>query len=198
MRTPALWHSTRAHDWTVALDTYDAVINAQGVASLAAHDVWYHSELPARIRERVPAHVSYDELVRITEWKMARGVWRARNLFLVRGNAAELVESTTREAFALVPHPGTPIARVSALAGVGPATASAVLSAYAPATYPFFDEIVASQVPELGAVAFTLSYYTRYAAAIVARAAALGGSWTPARVERALWSNAGGKTGAFV
>lgn len=196
MRTPALWHSTRVDDWNAALDAYDDVISAQGVASLPAHDVWYHHELPIRIAERESACVLHEELVRITEWKMARGVWRARNLVLVRGNAPELVESTTRDAFTLVPHPSTPIARVSELAGVGPATASAVIAAYAPEVYPFFDEIVASQVPDLGLVAFTLSYYKRYALALRERAAALGGSWTPARVERALWSNAGGKIGA--
>jgi len=198
MRFPALWHSTRAREWAVALDTHDKVINAQGVTSLPPHDLWYHGELPERIASRSPAYLLREELVRITEWKMARGVWRARNLGLVRGNASELVESTTRTAFALVPHPRTPIARVAELAGVGPATASAVLSAYAPDTYPFFDESVASQVPELGAVAFTLSYYARYAAALRERATALGGTWTPARVERALWSNAGGKAGVVV
>jgi len=198
MRFPALWHSPHASHWSEALETYDAVINAQGVSSLAAHDLWYHTELPATLAERSPAFVTHAELVRITEWKMARGVWRARNLVLVRGNADALVESTTQEALALVPHPSAPIARVCELAGVGPATASAVLAAHAPALYPFFDEIVAAQVPALGAVAFTLGYYKRYAAALRERAAALGGTWTPARVERALWSNAGGKTGVMV
>jgi hypothetical protein len=190
-----LWSSTHDDDWVAALHRYDQVIGEQGVASLAAHDVWYHTELPSRIAERSPAFVSHDELVRITEWKMARGVWRARNLVLVRGNSPELVESTTREALTLVPHPSAPIARVAELAGVGPATASAVLAAFAPDTYPFFDELVAAQVPELGVVAFTPAYYKRYASALRERAAGLGGVWTPARVERALWSNVGGKTG---
>jgi hypothetical protein len=97
----------------------------------------------------------------------------------------------------MVPHPSAPIARVCELAGVGPATASAVLAAHSPALYPFFDEIVAAQVPALGAVAFTLGYYKRYAAALRERAVALGKTWTPAQVERALWSNAGGKSGVI-
>lgn len=197
MRTPSLWNSTRDPEWTAALAAYDEVIGAQGVSSLVSHDRWYHTELPTHITRRSPAYVTHDELVRITEWKMARGVWRARNLVLVRGNATETVEGATREAFALVPHPSAPIARVAELSGVGPATASAVLAAYAPETYAFFDEIVASQVPGLGAVAYTLSYYKRYAQALRERAAALGGDWTPARVERALWSNAGGKSGVI-
>ena len=82
------------------------------------------------------------------------------------------------------------------LAGVGPATASAVTAAVAPELYPFFDELVAAQVPGLGKVAWTLSYYGRYAAALRERADALGAPWTPVMVERALWSSVGGKTGS--
>ena len=40
-----------------------------------------------------------------------------------------------------VPHPGTPIATLAKLKGVGPATASAAASAFAPLVYPFFDEL---------------------------------------------------------
>jgi hypothetical protein len=62
--------------------------------------------------------------------------------------------------------------------------------------YPFFDELVAAQVPDLGKVAWTLGYYGKYAAALRERAGALGTPWTPAMVERALWAHVGGKTGA--
>ncbi|MGZ8492242.1 MAG: hypothetical protein ACXWZS_08575, partial [Gemmatirosa sp.] len=72
----------------------------------------------------------------------------------------------------------------------------AVAAAHAPALYPFFDELVAAQVPTLGAVAWTLGYYARYAAALRERAAALGDEWTPVMVERALWAHVGGKSAA--
>jgi hypothetical protein len=78
---------------------------------------------------------------------------------------------------------------------VGPATASALASAAAPTTYPFFDELVAAQVPDLGKVAWTLGYYRRYAGALRARAASLPAGWTPVMVERALWAAVGGKAG---
>jgi uncharacterized protein YbjT (DUF2867 family) len=58
------------------------------------------------------------------------------------------------------------------------------------------DELVAAQVPSLGAVAWTLAYYRRYADALRERAKELGHGWTPVMVERALWSHAGGKAGA--
>ena len=191
-----LWTSTTEQAWRAALDRYQAVVSAQGVARLSELDEWYRDELPGTLAGRPGPHVTASELVRLTEWKMARGVWRAPNLVLVRSNPPEMVVETSAAALALVPHPTTPISAFVALKGVGPATASAVLSAAAPATYPFFDELVAAQVPGLGVVAWTPAYYRRYAEALRARAEQLGAAWTPTMVERALWSNAGGKKGA--
>lgn len=190
-----LWTADAPARWIEAISRYDAVIAAQGVASLTAHDAWYQQELPAAIAARATPHVTHAELVRLTEWKMARGEWRARNLVLVRGNPEREVARVTGEAMALAPHPTKPIAMIATLAGVGPATASAVLAAARPAVYPFFDELVAAQVPTLGPVRWTLGYYGRYAEALRERASALGGEWTPAMVERALWAYAGGKVG---
>jgi len=190
-----LWESTEPASWQAALDRYEAEVARQGSARLPEHDRWFRSELPAAIRGRQPAYATLDELARATEWKMLRGVWRARNLQLVRSNDPALVERVSRDALALAPDPLAPIRRLAELSGVGPATASAIASSYAPETYPFFDEVAAVQVPGLGPVDFTLRYYARYAEALRARAASLGGAWTPALVERALWSNAGGKAG---
>lgn len=190
-----LWHSGSADRWRAALDGYEAVVARQGVDSLPELDRWVREALPAAVAARAPAFVTLDELVRVTRWKMARGVWRGRNLALVQGNAPERVEETSREALARVPDPRAPIAALARLAGVGPATASAVAAAAAPGVYPFFDELVAAQVPALGKVAFTVPYYLRYAKALREKAAALGGGWTAAGAERALWAAAGGKAG---
>ena len=191
-----LWTSNALEDWQRALESYENVIAQQGVARLPDLDRWYRDELPETIAARQPAHVTLAELVRLTQWKMARGVWRARNLALVRGNAPELVVQTSAEALATVPHATAPIAGLAQLAGVGPATASAIAAATTPSVYPFFDELVAAQIPQCGKLAFTLSYYARYAAALRERADRLGQRWTPVMVERALWANVGGKAGA--
>ena len=193
---PALWGNSSASAWRDALRSYDDVVAAQGVARLAELDRWYRDELPGVIAARRTPHVTLQELVRLTEWKMARGVWRAPNLVLVRGNDAKLVVETSESALAAAPHPTKPIAALATLAGVGPATASGAASAFAPATYPFFDELVAGQVPGLGVVKWTLPYYAKYAEALRARAAKLGEGWTPTAVERALWASVGGKAGA--
>ena len=191
----SLWPKSSLGAWREALDSYPAVVAAQEVAKLVELDAWYRDDLPAVIGKREPRHVTLAELVKLTEWKMARGVWRAPNLVLVKGNDADLVKQTSGAALASAPHPTAPVATLAKLAGVGPATASAVASAAAPAIYPFFDELVAAQVPVLGAVKWTMSYYARYADALRDRARKLGGDWTPALVERALWASVGGKAG---
>ena len=121
---------------------------------------------------------------------MKRGVWRARNLLLVKNNPEEAVRAASEAAFTLAPDPRKPVARLMELDGVGPATASALLSAIRPDVYPFFDEIVAAQIadPPLGPVAFTLPYYLRYAARLRERAAQLGGDFTPQAVSQALFA----------
>lgn len=191
----SLW-SAPAAAWKSALARYDSVIEAQDVAKLPARERWYRDELPGLISARKPQHVTLPELVQITEWKMSRGTWRAPNLILVQSNPAAKVKSVSSAALALVPDPKQPIAALTELKGVGPATASALLAAAAPRHYPFFDEDVSAQIPGLGKVAYTHTFYARYAEAIREKAAALGKGWTPVLVERALWANAGGKKGA--
>jgi hypothetical protein len=178
-----------------ALDEYPQVVARQGVARLPELDTWYREELPALIASRTPGFITLDDLVRLTEWKMARGVWRAPNLALVRGNPSEEVEARSRKALAKVPHPTAPIAELAKLKGVGPATASAVAAAAAPQTYPFFDELVAAQLPDLGDVAWTMKFYGKYAAALQAAVHRLGEGWTVTLLERALWAHSGGKAG---
>lgn len=192
---PTLWSSTSLDAWRRALDSYAAVVARQGVAKLAELDAWYRDDLPPAIAARRHAHVTLAELVKVTEWKMARGVWRGRNLALVRGNAPDVVIATSTEALAAMPDPTAPIATLAELDGVGPATASAVAAAAMPDVYPFFDELVAAQMGLAGKLAFTLGYYAKYAAALRERAGQLGHGWTPVMVERALWAHVGGKAG---
>lgn len=178
-----------------ALDAYPEVVERQGVEGLAELDLWYREELPGLIAARRPPHLTVRELERVTEWKMKRGVWRGRNLALVRGNDPAAVERASTAALAEIPHPTKPIAELARLKGVGPATASAAVAAAAPDVYPFFDEVVAAQLPLSGPVAWTLGYYARYADVLRAHARELGADWTPAMLERALWAKAGGKAG---
>lgn len=190
-----LWNSSDSSAWNNALDAYNAVIRAQDVNRLVELDRWYHTELPQAIKSRPEPHVTDTELAQLTEWKMKRGEWRARNLVLVKSNTPDQVIEVSTAGLAAIPHPTKPISTIATLAGVGPATASAVVAAFAPEQYPFFDELVAAQVPQLGDVKWTLGYYAKYATALRDKATELGRPFNPATVERALWANSGGKTG---
>lgn len=192
-----LWNSPDTAAWRDALAGYDAAISALPSHRLAALDQWYRHELPTQVAQRSPRHLTHDEMVRVTEWKMARGVWRAPNLVLVQKNEPGAVEEATSLASSLLHVLPKAISAVSALRGVGPATASAALAVLSPEAFPFFDEIVAGQVATLGPVAWTATYYRAYAAALVARASALGQSWNATLVERALWAH-GVQAGARV
>ena len=191
-----LWSTLTAGAWTDALSAYPAVIAQQGVAKLSELDTWYRDELPGIIASRRLVHITLPELVRVTEWKMYRGVWRAPNLIRVKNNPADTVIETTVRGFARTPHPTQPIGEIASLDGVGPATASALVAALLPTVYPFFDELVAAQIPDLGTVKWTLGFYAKYAERLRVRAAELGDAWTPVMVERALWASVGGKVGA--
>lgn len=87
---------------------------------------------------------------------------------------------------------------LTGLSGVGPATASAILCAYAPSLAPFFaDDAAQSVLPSLK-IAYTAPYYIRYATAIWEKACELNeGIYDPSAVrftahdvEKALWSDA--------
>ncbi|HET6313162.1 MAG TPA: hypothetical protein VFH60_04950 [Chloroflexia bacterium] len=198
MSNTALWDNSDCAAWHQALDSYSQVVRAQDASGLEELDLWYREELPGLLASRTPPYATRDELVRATRWKMKRGVWRQRNLLLVEGNSESDVEQTSREALAAVPDPRKPVSLLVRLAGVGPATASAVLSAHSPQVYPFFDELVAEQIPGLGDVAFTAPYYARYAELLRTRAQQLSGecshrAWTANDVSQALWAASGGK-----
>ncbi len=191
-----LWTNADPTAWADALARYPAVVAAQEVSRLVELDKWYREEFPTALAARTPMHLEHAALIAVTEWKMKRGVWRARNLALVRGNDPAEVAARGAEAFAAFPDPRRPIARLTQLAGVGPATASAVLAAIRPEIFPFFDELIAEQIPNLGPVVFTAGYYARYAEQLRARAETLNEqlpNWTAHTVGQALWAASGGK-----
>lgn len=196
----SLWSSDSCRQWADALERYPATVARQGSELLTRRDSWYQDELPGQIAKRRPARVMRDELVWIVEWKMARGVWRARNLHLARSNPADQVESASQAAFGAADNERRALGLLAELKGVGPATASALLAAYQPERYPFFDDIVAEQVPGLAPGEFTIRAYLAYAEALRRRSSELSsscpqGGWTAQRVGLALWSAAGGKAG---
>ncbi|KAI3760727.1 hypothetical protein L1987_51126 [Smallanthus sonchifolius] len=92
---------------------------------------------------------------------------RPRLLDFVSSLDEETVKSASLKAFKSLPEVSKAVSELTVLKGVGPATASAVLAAYAPDVAPFMsDEAKAKELSADGDV------------------------FTPSDVERALWSSA--------
>ncbi|KAG8631940.1 hypothetical protein KVT40_001080 [Elsinoe batatas] len=91
-------------------------------------------------------HLTKDEVVTLVKWKLSHGTFRPRLLSLASSNNA--IPATTAEAFALLPSdPPIPAAtaiaalkQLTSLSGIGPATASLLLSTVYPDELPFFSD----------------------------------------------------------
>ncbi|XP_021316943.1 uncharacterized protein LOC8060537 isoform X1 [Sorghum bicolor] len=192
--------------WRAALAAYDRRLAALDKPDLVAVDSFYRHDLPALLRCRDPdPFLAKPELVRLLQWKLSRGKWRPRLMDFVKGLDDAVVETASRKAFAALPDLRRAITELTLLKGVGPATASAVLAAYAPDVAPFMSD--EAMLAALGnAKEYTLKQYLSFADKLQAKAKldaiwlifmlilkelSIGEeSFTPSDVERALWSSA--------
>ena len=203
-----LWNTKKCETWREKLNQYEALLLAHQVNQLPEIDAWYRKELPRLLATRKPAYVTKDEFLEILRWKMKRGDWREYNRVRIANTDAALIKKIAQDAFAAARELASdvetkskeykkPIQIFCELDGVGPATASAALAAYRPDLYPFFDEWIAKQVQDLGKVAFTASYYWKYADALRQKASELSKrckeEWNAQEVGQALWVASGGK-----
>ncbi|XP_068964301.1 uncharacterized protein [Petaurus breviceps papuanus] len=181
--------------WTAVLGCYKEAIRAKEGKSrkLVALDAWYQEELPVSVRERKEKYLTRDELVKLMEWKLARGKFRPRLQQLVATNSEELVKRCTATAFSLLPDVEAAITQLSQLKAVGPATASAILAAGAPETIAFMADEAVAAVPDLPVLQYTLKHYILYLDKIRACAKRLNqvdvaSEWTPHQIEMCLWT----------
>ncbi|GAA6054304.1 hypothetical protein JCM3770_001424 [Rhodotorula araucariae] len=139
---------------TAALARYPGALELRARASRAsAHlvelDAWYRRELRTAVQERLdnedqgerdPAdRLTTDELVRLMDWKLARGKFRPRLQSLVASNSPVSLRSALADA-ARAPSREAALKALSKLSAVGPATASAVLALWYPADEPFMSD----------------------------------------------------------
>lgn len=83
------------------------------------------------------------EIVSLVDWKLKHGKYRPNLAKLVASNTVADVRETTKEAFNVYDdgaHYDKAVSRIAKLKGVGPATASLLLSCYDPARVPFFSD----------------------------------------------------------
>ncbi|CAI0464355.1 unnamed protein product [Linum tenue] len=190
--------------WKQALDCYPARIASLNKPNLASLDEFYRIELPSAIHRRNPKpYITTPELAKLMQWKLSRGKWRPRLLDFVSSLDEELVKSASGKAFESLPDLSKAVSALTVLKGVGPATASAVLAAYAPDVAPFMSDEFntciywwiwwkAMEAALGNSKDYTLKQYLLFADKLQAKAKELntiGDSFTSSDVERALWSS---------
>jgi len=159
-------------------------------------DKWYQNDLPKKIKSRgKEGHVTHEELVQTIKWKLARGVFRPRLKDLIQMNTPRVVLQESKKAFRAIFKRNDLEAAMGALSnlkGVGPAMASAVLAAGCPELAPFMADECLLSMGDTEGIDYTMKEYMKLVAktqACVDRLNEQGGSWTPHKVELAVWTH---------
>ncbi|CAO1602416.1 hypothetical protein XANCAGTX0491_006028 [Xanthoria calcicola] len=112
----------------------------EGLQELRYTDV---PEVVAQRKDDGEAFLEKTEVQSLVEWKLKFGTYRPSLAKLVASNPVDDVRKTTASAFSLMsedPNPSKAISTISKLKGIGPATASLLLSCYDPNKIPFFSD----------------------------------------------------------
>ncbi|CAK0784462.1 hypothetical protein CVIRNUC_007666 [Coccomyxa viridis] len=194
----SVWASDDVSVWQDHLAQVGKRLQALGNVKLEELERWFFDELPVAIAARSPKHLTSEELVRIVDWKLTRGKWRPKLLDYAKSHSETTVRAATSAAFDIISSTQSAQADLKAamgslteLKGIGPATASAILTAMSPHVPFMSDEAMAAALK--GKKEYTLPYFLKYAAAVEEKASSLsteGCMFTPKDVERALWSEA--------
>ena len=158
-------------------------------------DKWYHNDLPKKIKSRgKDAYLTHEEIVQCMKWKLHMSIFRQKLKDLIQMNTPRVVMNLTKKSFRAISKRDdleSAVNALSSLKGVGPAFASAVLAAFAPDRAPFMCEEVLLSMPDADEVDYTMKEYNNMVAEItkcIARLNSQGGSWTPHKVDMALYS----------
>ena len=106
-----------------------------------------YNTIPQTLSQRKSDAESFlekSEIVSLVDWKLKHGKYRPNLAKLVASNTVVDVREATKEAFNIFDedsaHYDNAVSRIAKLKGVGPATASLVLSCYDPVRVPFFSD----------------------------------------------------------
>jgi hypothetical protein len=215
--------TSSAIDFSAARKGYTlAIARTRKPADLSPLDAWIHTDFPAAVSARTPPHVVASELSRVMQWKLLKGKFRPglqRYVDELSDKAVAEASGAALKKLASGDLKGALTSLSVPLKGVGPATASAVLSALAPHTSAFMsDEALlsvcgsrdytvqeaialadacAAKAKELNAASASPSASVAAAAAAASEAEAgfpLRGKWTANMVALCIWAaNSGSK-----
>ncbi|TPX61947.1 hypothetical protein PhCBS80983_g00833 [Powellomyces hirtus] len=155
-------------------------------------DEWMFGDFAQSARKN--GKMTSDELARVMEWKLSRGKFRPTLMALVKGNSSSAVESISKSAFEKVGKNDVveAVKTLSELKGVGPATASAILSAHSPSV-PFMSDESLSVFFPANKLPYTLPAFKTLLDMLQKKANELNkedttGDWTAGKCERAIWA----------
>lgn len=127
--------------YEAAFSTYNSVVPEK----LRELDDQRYTDIPRKVGDRRKegsgAHLLHDELVQLVEWKLKHGTFRPALLGMARQHDPKRIRSLTKEAFtAATTDPIGALRKLTDLRGIGPATASLLLSVASPNEIPFFSD----------------------------------------------------------
>ncbi|CAD6981955.1 unnamed protein product [Tilletia controversa] len=178
------------------LSRYDEALQVRSEAHRTSNDLvnqdrWYRSKLrdalKTRRAEKNGAYMTKGEMVKLMQWKLARGKWRPSLEAYVAAHEERDIRGATKDLFAAIDKESEksskePVSRqilkkITCLKGIGPATASAILAAYEPTRFPFLSDEAFVGVGKLGIKAeHTEAALDRFHARMHERVAAEGWS----------------------
>ncbi|CAL1282344.1 unnamed protein product [Larinioides sclopetarius] len=188
--------------WSYIFNKYKDALKAKaakrtkkgGPEELIRMDSWYLEEFPKLIHSRKEPHITHEELVQLTKWKLMREKFRPNLIDLVRINTEKAVITHSKKAFKRLPNLSGAIAMLTCLKGVGPASASAILAAAYPEQAPFMADECMLSTPGVETMDYTVAEYLNYAMELKKKAEHLNSldssqEWNPHKIELALWAH---------
>mmetsp|Transcript_28165 Transcript_28165/g.81426 ORF Transcript_28165/g.81426 Transcript_28165/m.81426 type:complete len:295 (+) Transcript_28165:80-964(+) len=187
-RLAALKGPSRKSIWEKIEAKYDEAMMEKGGVKLVKLDR-FCQKLSSKIVSVDEPSITREELLKVVDWKFAKG--KPRYALLNRLKSNQNVDECSREAFAESKEGNRreAIDALCALNGVGPATASAILSLHRGDIFAFMDDEVVEALYE-GKRGYTFKIYNEMNSRCAELAQELGDEWSTRRVGRALWTAA--------
>lgn len=179
--------------WDQVDDHYNDMMMLKGGDKLLALDKFCHSLQTQWGKGSKEISLSLRDLLQIVQWKFTKGKARPALMKHLNSNANEQIQSISKKAFGKSEDgdiSGALDILCNGIKGVGPATASAILSLHREDLFVFMDDEVIDCLGNLKKRAYTTKVYLDLNQKCTQLANCLGRGWTPRRVGRVIWTAA--------